>query len=89
MWNKMSGWYIAAIGVAFIAGGLYLASPSTSDDAAPEQAKQSAAVSRVAEPMRAPSAQPTPPRIAPAPANTTSSPAIAGGDPAAAGLKAE
>ena len=41
MWNKLRDWYLALIGIIVIAGGLYIASHSGSnDDSATEQSKQ-------------------------------------------------
>jgi len=41
MWNKLRDWYLALIGIIVIAGGLYIASHSGSNDgSAKEQSKQ-------------------------------------------------
>ena len=58
MWNKLKDWYLAAIGIIIIAGGLYIASHTGSaDGAAKEQSKQTESVSSPPEAAKLPSAQ--------------------------------
>ncbi len=86
MWDRLREWYIAGVGVAVIAGGLYLASPSTGDGAAPEQAKPTETASyapELAKAPGAPAAQPSATQSTGAPAAANSTPAAAPATPAA------
>ena len=57
MWNKLRDWYLALIGIIVIAGGLYIASHSGSNDgSAKEQSKQTNSVSSASEAAKAPRA---------------------------------
>jgi len=57
MWNKLRDWYLALIGIIVIAGGLYIASHSGSNDGSvKEQAKQTESVSSASEAAKAPRA---------------------------------
>ena len=90
MWNKLKDWYLAAIGIIIIAGGLYIASHTGSTDgAAKEQSKQTESVSSPPEAAKLPSApsgsspQPSPAADAAPTTNAPSVPAAAAAQDAA------
>src|SRR5215469_4495420 len=79
MWNKLRDWYLALIGIIVIAGGLYIASHSGSNDGSGEGASQADRIGFA----QAPAAPPAPAHASQPNPNVGAMPGpIAGGDPA-------
>jgi nitrite reductase (NO-forming) len=90
MFSRLREWYIAAIGLLLIAGGLYLASQQTSDGGAKNaEVKQTANVTSAPEAAKVPNSQSRsssqePPKTEAAPVNKAPSSPAASAAPAAA-----
>ena len=90
MFSRLREWYIAAIGLLLIAGGLYFASQQRSDGGAKNaEVKQAANVTSAPEAAKVPNSQSKsssqgPPKTEAEPVNKASSSPAASADPAAA-----